>query len=58
MTRVEAEILELEDRQKSLIGRMQAADAGPAAMELAQVTSSLKQLTARWDELAEAIQEV
>jgi ATP-binding cassette subfamily F protein 3 len=58
LTRLEAEILELEDRQKALIDRLQAADAGPAAMELAQVTSSLKQLTAQWDELAEAIQGV
>jgi ATP-binding cassette subfamily F protein 3 len=58
LTRVEGEILELENRQKSLIDRLQAADAGQAAMELAQVTSSLKQLTAQWDELAEAIQEV
>jgi ATP-binding cassette subfamily F protein 3 len=58
LTRVEGEILELEDRQKSLIDRLQAADAGQAAMELAQVTSSLKQLNTQWDELAEAIQEV
>lgn len=58
LSRVEAEILELEARQKSLIDRLQAADAGRAAMELAQVTGNLKQLTARWDELAEAIQEV
>ncbi|MBV8898818.1 MAG: ATP-binding cassette domain-containing protein [Verrucomicrobia bacterium] len=58
LTRVEGEILELEDRQKSLINRLQAADAGQAAMELAQVTSSLKQLTAQWDELTEAIQAV
>ncbi|MBV9999952.1 MAG: ATP-binding cassette domain-containing protein [Verrucomicrobia bacterium] len=58
LSRVEAEILELEDRQKSLIDRLQAADAGRAALELAQVTGTLKQLTAQWDELAEAIQEV
>ena len=56
LARVEGEILELEGRQKLLVDRLQAADAGQAAMELAQVTSSLKQLTAQWDELAEAIQ--
>ena len=56
--RLEGEILELEDRQTSLIDRLQTPDAGQAAMELAQLTRTLKQLTAQWDELAEALGQV
>jgi ATP-binding cassette subfamily F protein 3 len=56
LAEVEAQVLRLEKEQRVLIDQVQAVDAAQASMDLRRVTSALEELTARWEQLAEALQ--